>query len=80
MASRLEFIGLLPNIVESCSFIPSKFKSHSTLINKALHALTTPMMIIAFFMVQIIPELSTSLIAGSFALHGIGHFFEGILN
>ena len=80
MASKLKFIGLLPNIVESCSFIPSKFKGHTTLINKALHALTTPMMIIAFFTVTIIPEISTSLIAGSFALHGIGHFFEGILN
>tara|TARA_B100000131_G_C17616328_1_gene409849 strand:- start:204 stop:446 length:243 start_codon:yes stop_codon:yes gene_type:complete len=80
MVSRLKFTGLLPNIVEACSFIPSKFKGHTTFINKALHALTTPLMIIALFFVLIIPEISGGLVAGSMLLHFIGHLFEGILN
>ena len=80
MVRRITFTGLIPNWVEACSFIPSKYKSHDTFINKALHAVATPLMVIAFFLVHIVPEISTSLMAGSFALHGIGHFLEGILN
>ena len=80
MVRRLTFTGLLPNWVEACSFIPSKFKSHDTFINKAFHALATPMTVIALFLLFMAPDISTSLLAGSFALQGIGHFFEGILN
>ncbi len=80
MVRRLTFTGLIPNWVEACSFIPSKFKSHRTFINKALHAIANPIMMVAFFLLTILPEISTTLIASSFALHGIGHFFEGILN
>ena len=80
MVRRITFTGLLPNWVEACSFIPSKFKSHDTFINKALHALATPVMIVAFFLLSILPEVSTTLMASGFALHGIGHFLEGILN
>tara|TARA_B100000131_G_C17879755_1_gene517769 strand:- start:305 stop:547 length:243 start_codon:yes stop_codon:yes gene_type:complete len=80
MVRRLTFTGLLPNWVEACSFIPSKYKSHKTFINKALHALATPVIILAFFLLNIVPEVSSSLIAGSFALQGIGHLFEGLLN
>ena len=80
MVRRLTFTGLIPNWVEACSFIPSKFKSHRTFINKALHMITTPMMILAFFLLYIIPEVSGTLVASSLALQLIGHFFEGILN
>ena len=80
MVRSITFTGIMPNLVEACSFIPSKYKSHKTFINKVLHALATPLMITAFFLLSVLPETSGSLIAGSFALHIIGHFFEGILN
>ena len=80
MDNRITFTGIMPNLVEACSFIPSKYKSHTTFINKALHAIATPLMISSLFLITIIPEISGSLIIGSFTLHALGHFFEGILN
>lgn len=80
MVSRIKFIGLMPNIIECCAFIPDRFKSHETLFNKAMHKLCTPFMLSAFFLSSSLPDLSTSFVVGSFMMHVVGHLFEGLFN
>tara|TARA_R100000152_G_C6754693_1_gene178403 strand:+ start:1126 stop:1377 length:252 start_codon:yes stop_codon:yes gene_type:complete len=77
---KLTFNYLLPDIIEYCSFIPDKFKSEKTAVNKALHKISVPVTILAFILVAAAPILSTGLLAGSMFMHMIGHLAEGIIN
>tara|TARA_B100000131_G_scaffold122517_2_gene119600 strand:+ start:2615 stop:2866 length:252 start_codon:yes stop_codon:yes gene_type:complete len=77
---KLTFNYLIPDIVEYCSFIPDRFKSEKTFINKTLHKFSVPVTIAAFILVASSPLLSTSLFAGSMFMHFIGHLAEGIIN
>ena len=80
MDGKLKFIGFMPNIIECCTFIPDRFKGHTSIINRTLHTLCTPAIISALFFSSSFPDLSTGLVAGSFTLHIAGHLIEGILN
>ena len=80
MVRNLKFIGFMPNIIECIDFIPSKYKTHNTFINKAMHLLCTPVVVSALFFSSAFPDLSTGLVTSTFFLHTIGHFLEGTLN
>tara|TARA_B100001250_G_scaffold412097_1_gene442415 strand:+ start:2868 stop:3119 length:252 start_codon:yes stop_codon:yes gene_type:complete len=77
---NLTFNYLLPDIIEACSFVPEKFKSEETFINKSLHKISVPITLAAFILVAATPLLSTTLFAGSMMMHLIGHLAEGFLN
>ena len=77
---KLTFDYLIPDVIEACSFLPEKFKSEKTFINKFLHRVSVPITIAAFILVAAAPLLSTGLFAGSMLMHFIGHLAEGLLN
>lgn len=80
MVGKLKFTGYMPNIIECCGFIPDKWKTHNTFVNKLMHALCTPVIVGALFFASSMPEFSTMLVSSSFLLHVIGHAFEGIVS
>ena len=77
---KIEFIGLMPTIVENCSFVPDKYKGHTVFINRLLHKFATLGVIAALFMCTSSPDISAGLVAGSFGTHVVGHFLEGFFN
>ena len=77
---KITFNYIIPDIVEACAFIPEKYKTEKTFINKVLHKCSIPITIAAFILVAAAPLLSTGLFAGSMLMHFIGHLAEGILN
>ena len=77
---KITFNYIIPDIIEACSFIPDKFKSEDTKINKLLHKISIPITLSAFILVAAAPILSTGLFAGSMFIHFIGHLAEGIIN
>jgi hypothetical protein len=77
---KIQFIGLMPNIIECCSFVPDKYKSHNVFINRILHKIGTLGILAALFMCTSSPDISAGLVAGSFGTHVVGHFLEGFFN
>ena len=77
---NLTFTYIIPDMLEACSFVPDRFKSENNVINKALHKVSIPLTLTAFFLFGALPLLSTGLFAGSMFLHLIGHLAEGLLS
>ena len=77
---KLTFTYIIPDLVEACPFIPDKFKSEKTFVNKILHKISFPVTLAAFILFAAAPILSGSLFASSMFLHILGHLAEGILN
>jgi hypothetical protein len=77
---NIQFIGLMPNLVECCSFVPARYKGHEVAINRALHKLGTLGVVGALFLCTSSPDISIGLVAGSFGSHLLGHLLEGFFS
>ena len=77
---KIEFKGLMPTLVENCSFVPTKYKGHNVFINRFLHKIGTLGILVALFMCTSAPEVSVGFMAGSLGTHVVGHLFEGFFN
>tara|TARA_Y100000034_G_scaffold109356_1_gene140602 strand:- start:24 stop:272 length:249 start_codon:yes stop_codon:yes gene_type:complete len=77
---NIQFIGLMPNLIECCDFIPPKYKGHKVAMNRALHKLGTLGVLGALFLCTSSPDISLGLVAGSFGSHIVGHFIEGFFS
>ena len=77
---KIEFIGLMPTIIENCSFVPNKYKGHNVFINRVMHKLGNLGILGALFMCTSAPDISVGFMAGSLGTHVVGHFLEGFFN